>query len=81
MHSEKITFATPIELVACCIYLNKQTVILISAYRPPINNYEYLDTLCSTISSIILSNSSDIIWLGGDPNLLNIDWNQYSVKR
>ena len=47
--------------------------MLISAYRPPNNNYEYLDNLCSTLSSIILSNPDDVIWLGGDLNLSNIE--------
>ena len=77
---EEITLSTSVEIVACRIHLKDQSAILISAYRPPNNNYEYLDTLCSTISSIILANPNDIIWLGGDLNLPNIDWNSYNTK-
>ena len=58
--------STSNEIVACCIHLENQSIILISAYRPPNSNFEYLDTLCPTISSIILANPNDIICLGGD---------------
>ena len=77
---EEITPSTSNEIVTCRIHLKNQSTIPISAYRAPKNNYEYLDTLCSTISSIILANPNDIIWLGGDLNLPNIDWNSYSIS-
>ena len=77
---EEITPSTSNKIVVCCIHLENQSIILISAYRPPNNNFEYLDTLCSTISSIILANSNNIIWLGGDLNLPNIDWTFYSIS-
>ena len=62
---EEITPSTSNEIVACCIHLKNQSIIVISAYRLPNNNFEYLNTLCSIISSIILANPKDIfIWLG-----------------
>ena len=57
------------------VILDHKLSILISMYRAPNNNYQYLIDLCSTISSIITSNSNDIVWLAGDLNLPNIDWN------
>ena len=77
---KEITLSTSNEIIACHIHLKNQSLILISAYRPPNNNYEYLDTLCSTISSIVLSNPNYIVWLGGDLNLPNINWNLYSTS-
>ena len=59
---------------ACRVSLSSESIILISVYRRPNNNYQYLTDLCSTIDSIINSNPNDIIWLAGDLNFPNIDW-------
>ena len=77
---EEITLSTSIENVACRIHLKNHSVILILAYRPPNTNHEYLEELCSTLSSIILSDPNEVIWLAGDLNLPNIDWNLYCTN-
>ena len=68
------------KIVACQIHLKKDSIILISAYRPPNTNYEYLEELCSTLSHIALSNPDKVIWLAGDLNFPNIDWNSYCIN-
>ena len=40
---EELALVTSSKVVLCRIHLNNQFIILISAYRPPNNNYEYLD--------------------------------------
>ena len=65
--SEEISFSTLCEIAAFCVSLSSESLILISVYRPPNNNYQYLTDTCSTIDSIINSNPNDIIWSAGDP--------------
>ena len=77
---EEINLSTICEIIACRVHLDNHSLILISVYRPPDKNYAYLEELCSTIRSIILSNPNDIIWLAGDINFPNINWNTYHVK-
>lgn len=78
--SEEIPLKTLCEIVACRIHLRNNSLILLSVYRPPNKDYAYLEEFCSIISSIILSNPNDIIWLAGDVNFPNIDWHTYYVK-
>ena len=78
--SEEIPLKTLCEIVACRIHLRNNSLILLSVYRPPNKDYAYLEEFCSIISSIILSNPNNIIWLAGDVNFPNIDWHTYYVK-
>ena len=40
--SEEISLSTSCEIAACRVLLSSESLILIYAYRPPDNNYQYL---------------------------------------
>ena len=63
---KEISLSTTCKIIACRTRLKNHSVFLISAYRPQNTVYE----LYSTLSSIILFNPNDVIWLdGSDLNL------------
>ena len=43
-------------------------------YRPTDNNNDYTQDLCNALSDLSARFKDHIIWLGGDTNLLDIDW-------
>jgi exonuclease III len=56
-----------------CKYL-KKPLIVGSLYRPPENNKKYAEDLCKTISSLSTLYRDSTIWIGGDANLPDIEW-------
>ena len=58
----------------------KKTLIIGSLYRPTNNNSEYTDDLCKAISNLYSSFKDHIIWIGGDANLPDIDWQNDSIQ-
>ena len=56
------------------------SLIICAAYRPPNNDDVYLNELCRVLHEIILENPQLPIWIGGDFNLPNIDWDNLSVN-
>ena len=49
-------------------------------YRPPDNNQIYAEDLCRTISSLSTLYRDSTIWIGGDANLPDIEWDTTSIK-
>ena len=72
--SKEITLSTSCKIVAYQVFLDYQSVILC------IDHLIIFNCFCSTISSIITSNSNDIVWLVGDLDLPNIDWNRNCIS-
>ena len=63
------------EIVAAKVYNGKQEIIFGSAYRPPNSNIQvYMDNLNQSIMDICLTNPSTAVWIGGDMNLPDINW-------
>jgi hypothetical protein len=58
----------------------KKPLIIGSLYRPTNNNSEYTDDLCKAISNLYSSFKDHIIWIGGDANLPDIDWQNDSIQ-
>ena len=50
-----------------------------SAYRPPSNDITYAESLCNAIRKIAKENPTAAIWLSGDLNLPDIDWESMSI--
>ena len=74
---------TNTELVAAAFSCKnlKKPLIIGSLYRPTNNNCEYTDDLCKAISNLYSSFKADlIIWIGGDANLPDIDWQNDSIQ-
>ena len=74
--SHEIPYNGPEEIIACKIELtNGQSTIACCVYRPPNRSLDYLESVCRSLENIILSFPNDIIWIAGDFNLPDIDWN------
>jgi len=66
-----------VELVACRFTPQQQSLIVCSIYRPPNRNYEYMENLCQILQNICLTNSEIPIWIAGDVNLPNVNWESF----
>ena len=58
----------------------RRPVILAAAYRPPSSTLQYAKSLCDDIKALVQKYSSNAIWIGGDFNLPDIDWDTLSTK-
>ena len=67
------------ELIACSLRYENQKVILCSIYRPPSSDISHLQELTKILKEIVISNPTNPIWIGGDMNLPNINWNNNTV--
>ncbi len=83
----EIPIQTNAEIVATKVELVKQQpLVIISVYRPTNNDLDYVQELCQAIKQVATSHPTATIWLSGDFNLPDIDWdteaiagNQYSM--
>ena len=79
---EQLTFDTDVEIVVCCIKLREapQPLIICALYRPPNNDLSYMTELCNVLSQVANNYSNSPIWIVGDINLPNIDWQTSSIS-
>ena len=75
----EITMNTSCEVVACKVEVCGTSLIVCAIYRPPNNDDVYLNELCKVLYEIISKNPKLPIWVAGDFNLPNIDWNNLSI--
>jgi len=76
------------ELVAYEIKLqNNGSLTVLSAYQPPSSSVDYLNQLCAHLETIKSNHPNSTIWLSGDLNLSDINWegncvdgHQYSLN-
>ena len=68
-------------MVACKIQLkaNNKSLIVLSAYRPPNRDLDYVNDLCGVICDLVNKHSNSTVWIGGDLNLPDIDWSSGTV--
>ena len=76
----EIPLNTSCEIVACKIEVCGASLIICAVYRPPNNDDVYLNEVCRVLYEIILNNPKLPIWIAGDFNLPNIDWENLSVN-
>ena len=63
------------EAIACQITLaNHQTLIMCAFYRTPSRQLENVTNLCDFFRSIVDHYTDSPIWIAGDLNLANINW-------
>jgi len=68
------------ELAACKIQLDAgPPLIVCSVYRPPNVEAIFLENLCAVLRDIVECNPDSVVWIAGDANFPNIDWNSYSI--
>ena len=58
---------------------NKPSLIICSVYRPPDRDVENIENLCKALESLCLTYLDIPIWIAGDLNLPNIDWENYCI--
>jgi len=81
MVCEEVPTNTTAELVATKITTSDKTPLLvISAYRPPSANHEAMTIMSNAIRDIALAFPKATLWLVGDFNLPDIDWNTVTIK-
>ena len=69
------------ELVACQVkLLNNSNLIVCSAYRPPSSSDKYLNQLCNHLEAIKSNHPNSAMWVSGDINLPDINWEDNCVK-
>eukprot|EP00057_Strongylocentrotus_purpuratus_P027291 XP_011681765.1 PREDICTED: uncharacterized protein LOC589552 [Strongylocentrotus purpuratus] len=55
------------------------SLIVGALYRPPNSDTQYMDKICSTIEELSVQNRKAVLWIGGDFNLPDINWEDLSV--
>jgi len=56
-----------------------QTLIILTLYRPPNREVQYMENICKVIEYLCIENA--VLWVTGDFNLPNIDWRLYTTTR
>ena len=67
------------ELIAVKITCQHNSVIAASIYRPTNNDTEYAAHLATAMENLAKKHTKDVIWIGGDSNLPDIDWSTNSI--
>jgi len=79
--SREIPIRSECEIVAASVKLaGSSDLIICSVYRPPNSSLEYLQALCKDLEHLIEEYSDSPVWIGGDMNLPNIDWQNNVAK-
>ena len=68
------------ESVFAKLSLDRNKCLFVGAlYRPPSSDSQYMEDLCTTIDDIGQRFRKAVIWLEGDLNLTDINWNTNTV--
>ena len=79
--NREVSFTPQCEIVACLITLSdSQPLIICSVYKPPNNDTSYLQCLSSDMEGLVREYPNVPMWIAGDLNLLNINWNNNSME-
>ena len=81
LNSHQLTIDTEAEYIAAKIISGKTTTIVGAMYRPTNNDQHYMDCLNKAIIETCQKNPGAFIWLGGDTNHPDIDWESNQVVR
>ena len=72
---DQIQISQNIEAVAARISIAKNRFLSVaSVYRPPSSDIDNMNMICESITEIQNKHRNDILWIGGDINLPDIDW-------
>ncbi|XP_072042006.1 uncharacterized protein [Amphiura filiformis] len=77
---DRIETVEDVESVFVKLTLDKNTALIVgSLYRPPNNNLEYLEKMCSQIEEIATKFRNAVVWISGDLNLPDINWTTLTI--
>ena len=68
------------EIIFVKISNSKEPLIVGGIYRPPSSDIDYMDNICTKIKAISTKYDRSVLWLGGDLNLPDIDWQSESIR-
>jgi hypothetical protein len=75
-----LNIRTPTEFTAASfVSRGKDPLIIASIYRPPNTDQAYMEEVCSQFRHLHLAYPTSTIWLAGDVNLPDIDWNSCTI--
>ena len=77
---EQVPTSDNCEFVAVKITCKNNSVIVASLYRPTKNDCEYSVHLASAVENLAKDHPKDVIWIGGDANLPDIDWSTNTIS-
>ena len=77
---EHVPTSDSCELVAVKVTCKHNLVIVASLYRPKHNYADYTVQLINAIDSLVKRHPTEVIWIGGDANLSDINWSSNAVS-
>ena len=77
---ELTTVGKECEFIAVKITCKYNSLIVASLYRPTDNDSDYAMKLANAIESIVKDHPKDVVWIGGDINLPDINWSSNSIS-
>ena len=70
-----------VELIAAQVECKgRMPMIVCALYRPPNSSIDYMADLCNCIVRVVTQHRNCPVWIGGDINLPDIDWNTNSIS-
>ena len=57
----------------------QKPIIILSCYRSPSNTVEDNDILVNSLTDLLKKYKSNPLWIGGDFNLPDLDWDSYTI--
>ena len=68
------------EHVFAKLTFGQNTNLIVGAlYRPPNSDIHYLDEMCSTVEELAVKNKKAALWIAGDLNLPDINWEDLNI--
>ena len=77
--TEQILTSKTSEVLAIKIQTHSKPLIIVACYRPTNNKLEEAKNICEELSKLSNKYKNCPLWFGGDINLPDIDWKNYSV--
>ena len=82
LNSHQVDITSDAEAVAAKVVngpTNNNSVIFGAVYRPPNTDQQYLDNMNQFIRDVCTSNPGAAVWIGGDMNLPDINWEREEI--
>ncbi|XP_072178279.1 uncharacterized protein [Diadema setosum] len=79
---EQLSVEEAVEAILVKIPVTGNKYLLVGViYRPPSSGTEYMDMVCNVIEKIHSQHPNAVLWLGGDLNLPDINWETQTTER
>ena len=80
--AERISIMSQCEMVGVKIQTAQlQHLVVLGVYRRTNNNSDYTNCMCDPISSIARTFPNSPMWIAGDINLPDVDWQTYTISK